>query len=229
VNARGAPSTSASGLAAEAAPESRSVQALKAFARPAIRERCELCALELGAEHPHLISDDARMLRCACVACSLLFDSGDAPAAVQVPSASAAVQRWRRVAPSGERLRAFQLQDGQWESLRIPIGLAYFTPDAEGRVRAFYPSPAGATESLLPLDAWGSLLEANPGFEPLQPLTEALLVNRMNGERAVYRVSIDHCFALVGTVRARWRGFTGGAEVWSELKGFFARLEGGRG
>ncbi len=40
----------------------------------------------------------------------------------------------------------------------------------------------------------------------LEPDVEALLVNRMNGERAYYRTPIDECFKLVGLIRAHWRG-----------------------
>ena len=53
--------------------------------------------------------------------------------------------------PAGVRtewLDDFDLPDEAWASFGIPIGLAFFmrTGDPE-RVVAFYPSPAGATES----------------------------------------------------------------------------------
>ena len=54
----------------------------------------------------------------------------------------------------------------QWDSLMVPISMAFFfrsTPDA--RVVAFYPSPAGATESLLPLETWKDIEAANPVSE----------------------------------------------------------------
>ena len=37
----------------------------------------------------------------------------------------------------------------------------FFFNSSLGRVAAFYPSPAGATESLLPLDAWDDLVASN--------------------------------------------------------------------
>ena len=77
-----------------------------------------------------------------------------------------------------------------------------------------YPSPAGPTESLLSLDAWSQLAETNQVLAELEPDVEALLVNRTNGAREYYRVSIDRCYALVGLIRTRWRGLSGGTEVW---------------
>ena len=44
----------------------------------------------------------------------------------------------------------------------------------------------------------------------LEPDVEALLVNRMKGERAYYRAPIDECFKLVGLIRMHWRGLSGG-------------------
>ena len=67
-----------------------------------------------------------------------------------------------------------------WESLQLPINLAFFLPSTPaGRVVAFYPSPAGATESLVPLEAWQTLIDDNPVLGNLHPDVEALLVNRV--------------------------------------------------
>ena len=55
-------------------------------------------------------------------------------------------------------LANFQMTDAQWDSLMIPINMAFFfrsSPDA--RMVAMYPSPAGATESLLSLEAWNEI------------------------------------------------------------------------
>ena len=49
-----------------------------------------------------------------------------------------------------------------------------------GGVVAFYPSPAGATESELSLDAWDALVGRNPVLEELDPDAEALIVNRLS-------------------------------------------------
>jgi hypothetical protein len=112
--------------------------------------------------------------------------------------------------------------------LGIPVGLAFFfRSSAASRVVAFYPSPAGATESLIGLDSWVSIEGENPVLGELQPDVEALLVYRVDGAREHYRVSIDHCYRLVGLVRVHWRGFSGGAEAWQEIGRFFAALRDG--
>jgi hypothetical protein len=57
-------------------------------------------------------------------------------------------------------LAQFSLSDVEWENLALPINLAFFfysTP--EKKMKALYPSPASATESLLPLAAWNSLAD----------------------------------------------------------------------
>ena len=55
--------------------------------------------------------------------------------------------------------------------------------------------------------------------------TEALLVNRAKGERRQWIVPIEDCYALVGLIRTRWRGFSGGAEVWEQIDRFFDELD----
>ena len=45
----------------------------------------------------------------------------------------------------------------------VPIELAFFFKSGSpGKVSAFYPGPAGATESLLSLEAWGDIEQENP-------------------------------------------------------------------
>ena len=89
---------------------------------------------------------------------------------------------------------------------------------------AMYPSPAGATESLLPLTAWETLAANNPALHQMQPDVEALLVNRVGDKRTYFIAPIDKCYELVGTIRAHWKGLSGGEEVWREIDGFFAQL-----
>jgi hypothetical protein len=188
--------------------------ALRRFMRPPTtnKEACELCSAELGTEHQHLLDPAARQMICACDACAVLFAGNGAT-------------KYRRLPRRVETWPEFQLTDAQWDSLRIPINLAYFfhsTP--AGRVVAQYPSPAGPTESLLPLEAWRDLVEANPRLGTLEPDVEALLVNRVAQPHVYLRVPIDACYKLVGVIRAHWRGLSGGAEVWKEIEGFFASL-----
>jgi hypothetical protein len=119
------------------------------------------------------------------------------------------------------------MDDVSWADLRIPVDMAFFFHNTEaGRVVAYYPSPAGPTESLLELDAWTGLERANPVLGELERDVEALLVNRSRGARQYFLVPLDECYALVGLIRTRWRGLTGGREVWEEIEGFFEGLAG---
>ena len=158
----------ASGLAA--------LSALCRFARPRpVRERCELCDAGLADEHAHLLELANRNLVCACDACAILFDNREAG-------------KYRRVPRRVQFLADFRLADETWEALHLPIDLAFFLHStAAGRVVALYPSPAGATESLVPLEAWQTLAGDNPILHQLEPDVEALLVNRIGGTREYYR------------------------------------------
>jgi hypothetical protein len=124
------------------------------------------------------------------------------------------------------QLDDFAISDAQWDNLLIPINLAFFFRSAPAeRVIVLYPSPAGATESLLDLAAWEQLVQANPILETLELDVEALLVNRVGGARQYYIVPIDACYQLVGLIRTNWRGLSGGSEVWEEIGRFFDRLK----
>jgi hypothetical protein len=184
------------------------------FARPrAVRERCELCDATLAAEHPHLVEPASRRLVCACDACAMLF-GGQARA------------RYRRVPRDVRYLADFRMSDATWEGFSIPIDLAFFlhcTP--AGRVIALYPGPAGITEASVAEDAWQSLAADNPVLQDFEPDVEALLVNRVGTARDYYRVGIDECYRLTGLIRTGWRGLSGGADIWGEIGGFFARLK----
>jgi hypothetical protein len=195
-------------------------EALRRFARirpPA--ERCDLCGQEVGPDHDHLIEPSARQLVCACTACALLF-SGRAGA------------RYKRIPRRIVRLDDFSLTDAQWDGLRLPISLAFFyesTPQA--RTVACYPSPAGATESLLELETWEEIRRRNPMLASLEPDVEALLVNRTQSRPGGsvapadhFIVPIDECFRLVGIIRTHWKGLSGGTLVWQEIAAFFAGL-----
>jgi hypothetical protein len=180
-------------------------------------ERCELCSADIAAEHAHLIEPGSRKLLCACNACAILF--------------SGMGTKYKRVPRRVLGLENFRLSDGQWESLMVPISMAFFfrsTPDA--RVVAFYPSPAGATESLLPLETWNDIEAANRVLQEMEPDVEALLVNRIGYVRGFaapeyYVLPIDDCYRLVGLIRTHWRGLSGGTEVWQEIGRFFDGLK----
>jgi hypothetical protein len=180
------------------------------------RDRCELCGAALSSAHQHLIEPAARKLVCACDACALLFDS---------PTRT----KYKRIPRRVRRLSDFEMSDAEWDSLLIPIGIAFFFRSSiQHGTLAIYPSPAGATESLLTLDSWQEIVDRNPVLARMQPDVEALLVNRLETAKRppeYYLLPIDKCYELVGLIRAHWRGLSGGTEVWSDIRRFFDELE----
>lgn len=187
---------------------------LRRFVRSrAPAERCDLCSIELSQQHPHLIEPATRRLVCACQACAILFSASED-------------QRYRRVPERVRRLSDFQMSDVQWEGMMIPINMAFFfRSSAAGKVVVLYPSPAGATESLLDFASWEEIVKSNPILSDMEPDTEALLVNRVKNASNYYIVPIDECFRLVGLIRLKWKGLAGGTEVWEAIDGFFDELK----
>jgi hypothetical protein len=180
----------------------------------AAQERCEVCSEPIPPEHRHLLNVSTRELMCACRACTILFDRE-----------AASEGRYRLIPDRRLFLEDFEMSDAQWESLRIPVDMAFFFYSAPAeRVVAFYPSPMGPTESLLNLGVWEELEESNPILKGMEPDVEALLVNRVRGAREHFLVPMDKCYSLVGLIRMHWRGFTGGQEVWEEIGRFFEEL-----
>jgi len=201
-------------VALQSQPVQKPFDVLRRFARTrAPAERCEICGAEISHEHEHLVEIANRKLLCSCGACSILF------------SGTGETSRYRRVPRTVRWLESFEMTDAQWESLSVPINLAFFfhsTP--AGRVVAFYPSPAGPIESLLPLESWHELLAINPVLETMEPDVEALLVNRVGDHHAYYLAPVDKCYELVGLIRMKWAGLSGGTEVWREITRFFNEL-----
>jgi len=193
--------------------EEESERAAKETAEAA-QEHCDLCGEPIPSEHRHLLEVSTREIMCACRPCSILFDSE-----------AASEGRYRLIPDRHLFLENFEMSAAQWESLRIPVDMAFFfysTP-AE-RVVAFYPSPMGPTESLLKLSAWEELEESNPLLKGMERDVEALLVNRVRGAREHFLVPIDECYSLVGLIRMNWRGLSGGREVWEKIEQFFKEL-----
>jgi hypothetical protein len=182
--------------------------------REAELERCELCGEPIPTDHRHLLDLKQGELMCACQACKILFDrrqAGDG--------------HYRLVPDRRLRLEDFRLDDARWDSLRIPVEMAFFfksTPHE--RMVALYPSPAGPTESLLELEAWEEIERENPVLATLEPDVEALLVNRARGAREYFLVPIEDPYRLVALIRTHWRGLSGGREVWEEIERFFEAL-----
>lgn len=181
----------------------------------ALGDRCDFCAAPIDEQHSHLVDMRDRRLLCSCRPCYLVF----------LPD-GAAKGRYRAVP---ERVAC--VEDGTvapelWDAFQIPIGLAFFFFNSnEQKVVAFYPGPAGATESLLALESWQALAEALPSIASMQDDVEALLVRRERGrDEEYFIVPIDACYELVGIMRSAWKGFDGGQEARDRIDAFFAGL-----
>ncbi|MGH9131168.1 MAG: DUF5947 family protein [Acidimicrobiales bacterium] len=175
-------------------------------------ERCELCAKGIPEEHLHVVNIDTRELLCACQACYLLFIGGASGKIRAVPE--------RYLALTG-----FSLTTSQWEALQVPVSVAFFFHNSrQTEVAAFYPSPAGATECLLPLGSWEDIVASHPILDELAPDVEAALVHVEDKVSECFVVPIDICYELVGVLRNQWRGFDGGPEAQAALGGFFDRV-----
>jgi len=179
-------------------------------------ERCDLCSEPVPEDHGHVVDLRERSLLCACRGCYLLFTPEGAGGG-----------HYRSVPDRYLAFRDVQLTAAHWDALQIPVSVAFFFMNSDlGRIAAFYPGPAGATESLLSLDTWDDIVTANPVLATLEPDVEAVLL-RSEADRSnveCFLVPIDTCYELVGTLRQLWRGFDGGSEAHAALDGFFARV-----
>ncbi len=183
-----------------------------------VGERCEMCSEPIADEHQHVVNVAARQLMCVCRGCYLLFID------------SHAELRYRAVPDRYLAFPDFALDRRTWEALQIPVGMAFFFRNsAQDRVVAFYPGPAGATESELDLEAWAAMSAAEPRLGLLADDVEALLVRLSSDTEAeqptCYLVPIDACYEFVGRLRMLWRGFDGGQEAREFIDDFFARLD----
>ena len=171
---------------------------------------CELCPISLPTDHKHLLDLDERRIVCVCATCWSMR-SGDA-----------------RYRPTGSRtvwLEGFELSDELWAEFQIPVGLAFFMrSSATDAVVGLYPSPAGATESELDLEAWARLVAANPNLSDLDPDAEGLIVNRLVNPHLYAIAPLDDCYRLVGLVKSTWEGITGGQAMEAAVKVYFDGL-----
>ena len=185
-------------------------------------ERCEMCAESIADEHQHVVNVAGRQLMCVCRACYLLFTDPDAEL------------RYRAVPDRYLSFPDFALDRRAWDALQIPVGVAFFfTNSALDRTVAFYPGPAGATESELDMEIWDAISGADSRVGLLAEDVEALLVRvpetdgSQNGEMPqpqTYLVPIDACYEFVGRLRMMWRGFDGGQQAREFIDDFFARI-----
>lgn len=183
--------------------------------RPVPDERCDMCGTAVTEEHSHVVNVETRALLCTCRACYLLFTAPDA------------ALKYRAVPERYLSFPDFRLSPADWDDLQIPVGMAFFFRNSQlGRTVAFYPGPAGATESQLALDAWDRIRADNPQLDTLLPDVEALLVRARERSTAFdcYLVPIDACYELVGYLRRLWKGFDGGSEARRQIEEFFASV-----
>jgi hypothetical protein len=178
-------------------------------------ERCEMCTERIDErEHSHVVHLENRSLLCTCRPCALLFTERGAGRG-----------RYRAVPNRYLRDRGFTMTETAWDALQIPVRMAFFFHNSDlERPLAFYPSPAGATESLLPMDAWQEGLGATRLAAEMEFDVEALLLRQIGGVSECLLVPIDVCYELVGLVRMYWKGFDGGSEAWERIDAFFAEL-----
>ncbi|AQT80962.1 hypothetical protein B1R94_19415 [Mycolicibacterium litorale] len=177
-------------------------------------ERCEMCAETIAEEHQHVVDVGARELMCVCRGCYLLFTD------------SHAALRYRAVPDRYLSFPDFALGRSEWEALQIPVGCAFFFHNsALDRTVAFYPGPAGATESDLDMAAWATV-SRDPRVGLLADDVEALLVRAGdNGEAPhCWLVPIDACYGFVGGLRMLWRGFDGGTQARDFIDAFFTKV-----
>ncbi len=184
---------------------------------PVVGERCEMCAAAIAEEHQHVVNLESRVLMCTCRGCYLLF------------TAEHAELRYRSVPDRYLSFPDFEFGAREWDELQIPVGLAFlFKNSVQDRIIAFYPGPAGATESELTLEAWDRIVVANAQLDHLRADVEALLLrgaDREHPDFTAHVVPIDACYELVGRLRSLWRGFDGGTEARTAIDDFFAMVE----
>ncbi len=179
-------------------------------------ERCEMCSEPIAEEHQHVVNIEGRQLMCVCRGCYLLFTDTNAEL------------RYRAIPDRYLSFPGFALDRREWEALQIPVGLAFFFRNtALGRTVAFYPGPAGATESELDLAAWNNIRDADPRVDMLADDTEALIVRVPDVEARqpeCFLVPIDACYEFVGRLRLLWHGFDGGQKVREFIADFFDQV-----
>lgn len=184
--------------------------------RPAPGEVCEFCNEPIPDQHDHVADLQNRSVVCACRGCYLLFTTE-----------GAAGGRYRAIPDRSTYDSSFVVTAAQWEALQVPVAMCFFFHNSSlGKTVAFYPGPAGATESLLPLDVWAEMEAANPILRSMLPDVEALLVRFAGGTSESYVVPIDRCYELVGVIRRFWKGFDGGSEARDAIDTFFRDLRG---
>jgi hypothetical protein len=185
----------------------------------------EFCATAIAAGHGHVADLDTSTLMCACRACYLLFTHSGASERRQAGQQRRVGRaRYSAIPDRYRNDPARPLSVADWDALEIPVGLAFFLRSSgDDAVTAFYPSPAGATECRLDLQAWDRVAAAHPMMGAAAPDVEAILISRGppgTDDVECFLVPVDACYELAGRMRLQWRGFDGGAEARQSIAGF---------
>jgi len=215
---------------APAEPAPAPAAAAAASPQAAAEEACEFCAAGIPAEHGHVADLDTSSLMCACRACYLLFTHSGAAERWQAREERQAIRgRYRSVPDRYRSDPGHPLSVADWDALEIPVGLAFFLRSSQdGEITGFYPSPAGATECRLDLQAWDRVAASHPLMGAAAPDVEAILISReapgADGGVECFLVPVDACYELAGRMRLHWRGFDGGAEARESIGSFLENV-----
>jgi len=174
------------------------IAALRRFA--AARGACELCGRAVGDRHPHAADVAGRTLRCCCTDCHGRLPATEGPL---------------RAVP--DRVVSGTADEAAWDAVDAPVALVFMLLDDHGHATAFYPSPAGPTESLLPRASWSTLMERVALATDLVPEVEALLLDKRRRPVRAHIIPVDRCYELVGRLRRDWHGMDGGPVVDAAL------------
>ena len=140
-----------------------------------------MCSEPIADEHQHVVNVEGRQLMCVCRGCYLLFTDTDAKLRFRaVPDRYLVFPGFRAGPPA---------LGGPADTGRVGV---LFPNSSLDRTVAFYPGPAGATESELDLAAWNDIRAADPRVDMLADDTEAVLVRVPEDETAAPEPSAAH-------------------------------------
>jgi hypothetical protein len=174
-------------------------------------EKCVFCGRILEEEHRHLVDLKTMHFMCTCEMCAITMAeaNGYSPLPQRVLE-----------------LNDFRMPDELWSDFLIPVNMAFMVSHSStGNAIAYYPGPAGATQSKLKMEPWGRLVQLNPVLNDLLPDLESLLINRLNDSPQYFIVPVDNCYELIGRIRLSWKGIFGGREVNDTINDFFDKLK----
>ena len=189
------------------------MNAMESASPAPVTSSCDFCEASVPESHQHVMNTENRTIECACDPCAILFSNQGAG-------------KYKRIPRTIRALPQFQMSDEEWETLVIPIDIAFlYHSSKKDGVVALYPSPVGAVESELDLGVWNQIEKNNPSLANLETDVEGVLIDRTGKNHEYFRIPIDECFRLVGMVRVAWRGFTGGPAVKQEIAQFIDSLK----